>query len=89
MSINILFCFDHNEEIEVPNADDPAHQICTLYRVWAVFIGWQQSCDGDHRAMFNICGHSSRRGSTVTANTLLRLGIKMPAVPPCPFPEKS
>lgn len=56
----------------------------------AEFIGWQEDfCGFDHTPLFNICWpNHPLDGSTVDANTILRLGISIPSnVTKCPFKE--
>jgi hypothetical protein len=82
------FCFDHQVEIPVPTKGNAEHAICTLFRVWAEFVAWSwPNHQVSPRADFLIKGHTPRRGKIVDANTLLRWNIKIPALPPCPWPE--
>jgi hypothetical protein len=48
----------------------------------AVFLGWQPPFqDLPPSAQYNILGHHPRSGSTVSAATLLELGISVPETP--------
>lgn len=57
----------------------------------AMFIGWQEDFVGiDHIPLFNVIwkDHPLHQ-STVDANTILRIGLKIPSnVPECPFSER-
>ena len=56
---------------------------------YATFIGWQEDLDGYHFPLFNIQWEGNpSNGSTVDANTILRIGLKLPEVTPCPYELK-
>ena len=66
-----------NKTLPIPRAD---------------FIGWQEDFLGaDHFPLFNVVWPSHPLdGSTVDANTILRIGLSIPSdMPKCPYKENS
>jgi hypothetical protein len=53
----------------------------------AEFIGWQSTPRGENFALYNIIDQTHPSyGSTVTEETLRKLKLQVPAVPPKPLP---
>ena len=57
----------------------------SVVRSDAVFVGWQQTSLGEPLALYNIIAeHHRSLGSTVTGETLRKMGLHIPATPAPP-----
>lgn len=74
------YCEDCDVVIPI---SDQGHETHTTHKKYAQFVGYQEDPDPMSHAlpMYNVYGCGEKHGSTVTANTVIYLGINIPPTP--------